>query len=148
MTWKCNCPQATRDIAPYSSQLPSCTRDCIFTVLHKLMMATLLLFVLISPLAFFFSACAYRLWVHPLAAHPGPFWARITDLYHAYHSWKGDLHLDMWRCHQKYGDYVRYGPNCLMYNNAESLQGEGATSLLVRSPFVHLTYCLRFVLLR
>lgn len=65
----------------------------------------------------------YRLAFHPLAKYPGPFLARITNLYAAYHSWKGDLHIDMWRCHEKYGDHVRYAPNGLLVNNATGLQG-------------------------
>ncbi|KAI1927821.1 hypothetical protein LOZ39_003991 [Ophidiomyces ophidiicola] len=46
----------------------------------------------------------YRVWFHPLAKYPGPFWAKVTDAYGSYHAWKGDLHLDMWKCHLKYGD--------------------------------------------
>ncbi|GJC97906.1 fatty acid synthase subunit alpha reductase [Colletotrichum higginsianum] len=40
---------------------------------------------------------------HPLAAYPGPFLAKCTDLYAAWHAWRGTLHLDMYRCHKKYG---------------------------------------------
>ncbi|KAF2116791.1 cytochrome P450 [Lophiotrema nucula] len=82
--------------------------------------------------------CTYRLWFNPLAKFPGPFWAKVTNLYAAYHSWRGDLHLDMLRCHQTYGmrrtasedlvlnaflgNYVRYGPDRLIFNTAESLK--------------------------
>ena len=54
------------------------------------------------------STCAYRLWFHPLTRYPGPFWGRLTNVYAAYHSWKGDLHIDMWRCHEKYGTILVY----------------------------------------
>jgi len=47
--------------------------------------------------------CVHRVYIHPLARYPGPFLAKITNLYSAYHAWRGDIHIDMWRCHQKYG---------------------------------------------
>jgi len=63
------------------------------------------------------SYVIYQLWFHPLAKYPGPFWARISNLYAAHHAWKGDLHLDMWRMHLKYGKYhVSNNPHeCLAY---------------------------------
>ncbi|PWY70903.1 cytochrome P450 [Aspergillus heteromorphus CBS 117.55] len=59
--------------------------------------------------------------LHPLAQYPGPFLARFTNLYSAYHAWTGDIHLDIYRCHQKYGDHVRYAPNRLLINTAGAL---------------------------
>jgi hypothetical protein len=45
----------------------------------------------------------YRIWFHPLAKFPGPVLAKVTNLYGGYYAWRGDLHLDMMRCHEKYG---------------------------------------------
>lgn len=45
----------------------------------------------------------YALFFHPLAKYPGPLLGKLTTLYAAYHAWKGDLHLDIWRCHERYG---------------------------------------------
>ncbi|GFF89445.1 isotrichodermin C-15 hydroxylase [Aspergillus udagawae] len=64
----------------------------------------------------------HRLFFHPLAKYPGPWLAKITNLHAGYHAWRGDLHIDMWRCHEKYGDFVRYGPNSLLVNTAAGLQ--------------------------
>ncbi|EAW11678.1 cytochrome P450 [Aspergillus clavatus NRRL 1] len=63
----------------------------------------------------------HRLFFHPLAKYPGPWLAKVSNLYAGYHAWKGDLHLDMWKCHEKYGDFVRYGPNSLLVNTATGL---------------------------
>ncbi|KAK6076445.1 cytochrome P450 3A31 [Seiridium cupressi] len=86
----------------------------------------------------------YLAFFHPLARYPGPFLAKFTNAYAAYHGWKGDIHLDMWRCHQRYGDYVRYGPNQLMFNTAEGLRdiyGISAASKFMKAqayaPMVH-----------
>lgn len=47
----------------------------------------------------------YRLTLHPLSKYPGPFLAKITDIHLAYHAWKGDRHLQFYRCHERYGPY-------------------------------------------
>jgi hypothetical protein len=66
----------------------------------------------------------YNVFFHPYAKYPGPFLAKFTDLYAGYHAWKGDIHLDMWRCHQLYGDKVRYAPNRLNVNTVTGLKSE------------------------
>ncbi|KAH6714875.1 cytochrome P450, partial [Leptodontidium sp. MPI-SDFR-AT-0119] len=67
---------------------------------------------------------AYHIFFHPLAKYPGPWIAKLTNGYAAYHAWIGDVHLDMHKCHQKYGKrpYVRYAPDRLLFNTAGGLQ--------------------------
>ncbi|KAL2132506.1 hypothetical protein VTI74DRAFT_3725 [Chaetomium olivicolor] len=86
----------------------------------------------------------YLAFFHPLAKYPGPWLAKFTNAYAAYHGWRGDIHLDMWRCHQRYGDYVRYGPDRLMFNTVEGLRdiyGIGSLAKIVKAsayePLVH-----------
>ncbi|KAL3426494.1 cytochrome p450 [Phlyctema vagabunda] len=62
----------------------------------------------------------YQLYFHPLATYPGPLWAKLSGTRKAYHAWRGDLHYDMWECHQKYGPYVRYSPTYLIFNTTQA----------------------------
>ncbi|KAH8878942.1 cytochrome P450 [Thozetella sp. PMI_491] len=64
----------------------------------------------------------YRLWFHPLAKFPGPFLAKVTNVYAGIHAWRGDIHIDMGKCHEKYGLYVRYAPNRLLVNTSSGLK--------------------------
>ncbi|KAH8693928.1 cytochrome P450 [Talaromyces proteolyticus] len=90
------------------------------------MLASILLRLVLVPsgigLLGLLGFVVYRLFFHPYAKYPGPFLAKLTNLYSAYHAWRGDLHLDMWRCHEKYGNYVRYGPNELLVNTESGLK--------------------------
>ncbi|KAF9873690.1 hypothetical protein CkaCkLH20_08800 [Colletotrichum karsti] len=64
-----------------------------------------------------------------MAAYPGPLLGRCTNLYAAYHAWRGTLHIDMYRCHQKYGPIVRYSPSRLLINSstaAREISSHGA----------------------
>ncbi|KAF2235167.1 benzoate 4-monooxygenase cytochrome P450 [Viridothelium virens] len=62
-----------------------------------------------------------RLYYHPLAKYPGPFLAKLTDLYAAYYAYTGDLHIKMKEAHDQYGDYVRFGPAKILCNTNTSL---------------------------
>ncbi len=69
--------------------------------------------------------------------------AKFTDMYGAYHAATGDLHLDILRCHQQYGEprklasiqqelanvmlegsVIRYGPDRVIVNSIYGLHGE------------------------
>jgi len=75
-------------------------------------------------LVYFITNFIYNVFFHPYAKYPGPFLGKFTDLYAGYHAWKGDIHLDMWRCHMKYGDKVRYAPNRLNVNTVTGLRSK------------------------
>ncbi|KAK4442620.1 Isotrichodermin C-15 hydroxylase [Podospora aff. communis PSN243] len=64
----------------------------------------------------------YRLFFHPLAKYPGPLLAKLTDAYMLYYAWRGDRHLEFWRLHEKYGRFVRFGPNSLSVNSNTALK--------------------------
>jgi hypothetical protein len=87
--------------------------------------------------------CIYRLILRPYSKYPGPFWAKISSWYSLYHIYHKDSHLDILRCHEKYGrlrsgccfhipiklnfssgDFVRYSPDRLIINRADSLKGK------------------------
>ncbi|KJX93675.1 cytochrome P450 like protein [Zymoseptoria brevis] len=59
----------------------------------------------------------YRYCTHPLANVPGPLLAKFTNARFLYHAWKGDLHLDHLRCHERYGPVYRSGPNRVVFNS-------------------------------
>lgn len=85
-------------------------------------MASLFFLSFVGLLAYSFAFIVYRIYFHPLAKYPGPFFAKLTDLYSTYHAWKGDRHLEFWRCHERYGPIVRFGPNSLSFNTNTALK--------------------------
>jgi hypothetical protein len=44
---------------------------------------------------------------HPLAAFPGPIWARTTQVWFFWYNYNGTTRLLIRRLHEKYGDFVR-----------------------------------------
>lgn len=93
-----------------------------FSLLSELDLATLLTLVFLGSFIYVFAVVVYRVYFHPLAKYPGPFLAKITDLYQTYHALKGDRHLEFWRGHEKYGSIVRFGPNSVSFNTATALK--------------------------
>ncbi|KAB8079280.1 cytochrome P450 [Aspergillus leporis] len=92
------------------------------TRLREVSLFTYVAAVPVALLAYVLSICIYRIWFHPLAKYPGPLLAKVTNLYGGYYAWTGDLHLDMKRCHDKYGNYVRYAPNRVLFNTNTGLK--------------------------
>ncbi|KAF2150162.1 benzoate 4-monooxygenase cytochrome-like protein P450 [Myriangium duriaei CBS 260.36] len=63
----------------------------------------------------------YMVALHPLAKYPGPFIAKLTNLYSVWHAIRGTRHSDLCFLHEKYGEFVRWGPNSISINNAKAL---------------------------
>ena len=82
-------------------------------------------------------AAIYNLKFHPLAKHPGPFWAKISGWPAYYHTLQGNRHIWMWQCQELYGKSLllkgfslsntkqgpifRYCPNGIVLNTPEGL---------------------------
>ncbi|KAF1955978.1 cytochrome P450 [Byssothecium circinans] len=63
----------------------------------------------------------YRIFLHPLHSLPGPFAARFTDWYGAYHAIFRRLAWVTYRNHQEYGPVYRHGPNKVVFNSVKAL---------------------------
>ncbi|KAH7173134.1 cytochrome P450 [Fusarium flagelliforme] len=74
--------------------------------------------------------CIYRLFFHPYAKYPGPFLARLTSWYSVYHAYYGDLHIDIWMCHNKYE----------IYSQGKNTQKANAYHKVSLVPGVHPTF--------
>lgn len=53
----------------------------------------------------------YQCFLSPLAKIPGPFLAKLTNLYRARLTLRGHSHRDYIALHEKYGKVVRMAPN-------------------------------------
>jgi hypothetical protein len=49
------------------------------------------------------STVVYRLFFHPLAKYPGPFWCKISGWPAHYHTAKQNRHVWLWSLQQQYG---------------------------------------------
>ncbi|KAK9784604.1 hypothetical protein SCARD494_12656 [Seiridium cardinale] len=87
------------------------------------------------------SLSTYRLLLHPLRKYPGPFLAKLSDVYGGYFAVARRLHLQTYRDHLQYstayqftvclnacplinrqGSVVRHGPNRLLFNSPTALK--------------------------
>jgi tryprostatin B 6-hydroxylase len=57
----------------------------------------------------FVSIGVYRAFFHPLRKFQGPWYARISKLWHLWAARRAKNHLVLEKIHQRYGDFVRTG---------------------------------------
>ncbi|KAI2609364.1 cytochrome P450 [Hypoxylon fragiforme] len=81
--------------------------------------ATYVLYGLLSTVVL---ALSYQLLLHPLRNYPGPLIAKFTNAYAGYFAVKRNIHLEIWRNHQKYGPVFRLGPDRLVFSTAPALR--------------------------
>lgn len=55
----------------------------------------------------------WDIFLSPLRAIPGPFLAKSTNLWRAFHTYRGRVDVRHVELHRKYGNAVRIGPNCV-----------------------------------
>lgn len=54
-------------------------------------------------LAYLASVVVYRLYFHPLAKYPGPFWAKLSSFPSFWHALRHDRHLWLFQLQEEYG---------------------------------------------
>ncbi|OQV11270.1 hypothetical protein CLAIMM_15131 [Cladophialophora immunda] len=64
----------------------------------------------------------YRLYLHPLARYPGPWYMKVSPLYDFYIGVRERRHLHFQSLHEKYGPVVRYSPNSLAFNEPQAFR--------------------------
>ncbi|KAI1041223.1 hypothetical protein LB505_002537 [Fusarium chuoi] len=55
------------------------------------------------------AVVVYRLYFHPLAKYPGPFWARISAVPAYYYTLRQDRHVWFWQLQEKYDHFQQQG---------------------------------------
>ncbi|KAL1854472.1 hypothetical protein Daus18300_011393 [Diaporthe australafricana] len=73
-------------------------------------------------LAYLASAVVYRLYFHPLAKYPGPFWAKISSVPSFWHALRQDRHLWLFQLQEEYGTTFRYTPNSVLTNTPNAFK--------------------------
>lgn len=59
--------------------------------------------ILLASFGFIITRIVWLLLFHPLSHIPGPFLAKVTDLWHLYHCWGGKRHHKLIQLHERYG---------------------------------------------
>ncbi|CAD6591254.1 MAG: hypothetical protein ASARMPRED_005282 [Alectoria sarmentosa] len=80
------------------------------------------LFAVFSIILCFITKIVYNVYLHPLAAFPGPFWARASLFWRVYYSMGGRFHRVIETQHQKYGPVFRVSPNELSFATSSSFK--------------------------
>lgn len=73
-------------------------------------------------LGLYTSLIGYRLFFNPLNKFPGPFMARLTKFDHVFRNTKMRNFIELQSLHQKYGKFVRIGPNDLSVTDPDGVQ--------------------------
>lgn len=71
-------------------------------------------------MAYFIFNSFYNLYLHPLRNFPGPKAWAASRIPHSYGIIRGEIHKDILRLHETYGDVVRVSPNELAFQNVEA----------------------------
>lgn len=70
----------------------------------------------------YLSLVVYRLFFNPLNRFPGPYGARLSKFDFVFRLTKMDGHHKLYAMHQKYGKFVRIGPNDLSVSDPDGVQ--------------------------
>ena len=68
------------------------------------------------------SIGVYRVFFHPLAHIPGPFFAKLTHLWQTKSYFTGQWHSDVLKIHRKYGPVVRISPDEISFVDGDAMK--------------------------
>ncbi|GAB1744720.1 hypothetical protein NU219Hw_g2259t1 [Hortaea werneckii] len=84
--------------------------------------ASLATLILSFALAYLVAAALYNRFFHPLAKYPGPFWASVSTLWYHRTVRNGIRENCQSPLHEKYGPFVRIGPNTLAISDPAAIE--------------------------
>ncbi|KAB8236623.1 cytochrome P450 [Aspergillus alliaceus] len=93
-------------------------------------------------LALFSSITIYRLYFHRLSHFPGPFWARVTKLWHMWKCRSRRNHFLLADLHRRYGsDFIRTGPSEITVFHPDVFMAiDGPNSKCIKSEWYDLLH--------
>ncbi|KAF5564804.1 cytochrome P450 monooxygenase [Fusarium napiforme] len=102
-------------------------------------------FTLSALMGLSLSMLIYRGWFHRLGRFPGPFCARLSNLYITFHAFKEfRLFEEVQQLHRKYGDIVRIGPSELSIIDPRALQAlHSNSSPCIKGPWYSIEHPIR-----
>lgn len=83
---------------------------------------TILVLIVLTITTTTLVSILYQAHFSPLSKIPGPFLAKYSRLWLAYHGFKGDFHTLLVELHETYGDLVRIGPDELSVADVEAVR--------------------------
>jgi hypothetical protein len=84
----------------------------------------------------YLSLIVYRLFFNPLNKFPGPYGARLSKFDFVFRVTKMDGHHKLYEMHQRYGKFVRIGPNDLSVSDPDGVQIiQGQNSKCTKAPW-------------
>ncbi|PWY76985.1 cytochrome P450 [Aspergillus heteromorphus CBS 117.55] len=92
--------------------------EAIFALLGPSPLSSFLILILFVAIPGYF---VYQTWLHPLAAYPDPFLAKLTNFYTLLHAIRAGRYEYLYRLHQRHGRVVRIGPQRLSILDAEAM---------------------------
>jgi len=84
-----------------------------------------------------YASCAvYRLFLNPLNKVPGPYFARLSKFNHVFQNKSFNAHHKLLEMHEKYGKFVRIGPNDISVSDADGTEViSGVKSKCTKGPW-------------
>ena len=106
-----------------------------FSALYTLTTTQILLLAISLSVSYFIGLALYRLFLSPLAAVPGPWYAAISDLWITSHVLRMQQCRTVQSLFEKYGPVVRIAPNKVVFCDATTMRSVYCLHKFDKSPY-------------